>query len=239
MSERSHNSYPLSVFLRHEEDKLSIYDQTKDITMIGPLGVLANIDAIDYICNNGIPGCVVECGVWRGGSVAAMLLRLIARNDVKRHIFLFDTFAGMTEPTSVDKKYDTSALPKYRASQTLTHNRWCYSPLSETKVNISNTRYPLEFVHYIQGDIAETLPLTEVPQIALLRLDTDWYESTRRELEWLYPKVAPNGVVIIDDYGCWEGARQATDEYFQSKGHMPLLCRIDHTRRMFIKTEKR
>ncbi len=109
---------------------------------------------------------------------------------------------------------------------------WCYSPLEEVKRNMDSTGYPAAEITYVKGKVEDTLPDAAPAQIAVLRLDTDWYESTRHELEHLYPRLAPGGVLIIDDYGYWSGARKAVDEYF---GDSLLLNRIDNTGRMAIK----
>jgi hypothetical protein len=228
--------YASNIYLPHEHSQRAIFERVKSQTMIGALGVLANIDAVDYIFDNAISGCIVECGVWKGGSVAAMLLRLVERGVTDRQVYLFDTFAGMTEPTAADKRGDMPAIGKFNESQKDNHNNWCYSPLEVVKANIAATDYPPELVTYIAGDVLKTLPDSKLPPIALLRLDTDWYESTKAELDHLYPMVVHRGAVIIDDYGTWEGARQAVDEYFQLPRGKPLMYRVDQTRRLFIKT---
>lgn len=225
------------LFLADENRQRDIYAQVKSQTMIGGPGILANMDAIDYISKNRIPGAIVECGVWKGGSVAAMLERLKDHQETSRSIFLFDTFAGMTAPTAFDKKGSVDVQKKFENSQKDGHNEWCYSPLTTVKGTISRTGYPEQNVFYVQGDVLETLPVTKTGEIALLRLDTDWYESTKAELEHLYPKVVRGGVIIIDDYGAWEGARKATDEYFRQKNMYPLMFRIDQTRRIFVKLD--
>lgn len=122
-----------NVYSPHEEAQRRIYERVKDKTLICGLGVLANMDAIDYICDNELPGCIVECGVWKGGSAAAMLLRLSDRGVLDRTVYLLDTFAGMTEPTEVDKTGQKDAMREFAASQRDDHNAWCYSPLEEVK----------------------------------------------------------------------------------------------------------
>jgi hypothetical protein len=114
------------------------------------------------------------------------------------------------------------------------HNEWCYSPLDEVKRNLARTGYPAERVVYVQGKVEDTIPGTLPERTALLRLDTDWYSSTRHELEHLYPGLVAGGVLVLDDYGTWQGARQATDEYFAARGPL-LLNRIDSTGRIAVK----
>jgi len=108
----------------------------------------------------------------------------------------------------------------------------CYSPLEEVKRNMEATGYPPAQISYIKGKVEDTLPAEAPAQIAVLRLDTDWYESTRHELVHLYPRLSPGGVLIIDDYGYWTGARKAVDEYFRDS---LFLGRIDDTGRIAIK----
>jgi hypothetical protein len=95
--------------------------------------------------------------------------------------------------------------------------------------------YPEEKIHFVQGPVEETLPENAPEEIALLRLDTDWYASTKHTLVHLYPRVAPGGVLIVDDYAYWQGARQAVDEYVQENNVSVLLNRIDYTARIAVR----
>lgn len=112
----------------------------------------------------------------------------------------------------------------------------CLSPLDETKQNVFSAGYPKDKIHFIKGKVEDTIPENMPKQIALLRLDTDWYESTKHELTHLFLLLQPNGVLIIDDYGHWKGARKAVDEYIPDKNIRILLNRIDYTGRIAIKT---
>jgi len=98
-------------------------------------------------------------------------------------------------------------------------------------------RVSVREIHLVEGDVAQTLTHTVPETIALLRLDTDWYESTRIGLEVLYPRLAVGGVCILDDYGHWQGARKAVDDYFEALGHRPYMHTIDYSGRVFIKTD--
>jgi O-methyltransferase len=95
--------------------------------------------------------------------------------------------------------------------------------------------YPEEQIHFVEGPVEETVPGSAPAELALLRLDTDWYESTKHELEHLYPRLARGGVLILDDYGYWQGARRAVDEYLAGLDSPLLLNRIDHTARIALK----
>jgi len=107
--------------------------------------------------------------------------------------------------------------------------------LEEVRHNLSNVGYPDDRIKLVKGLVEATLPNKAPSKIALLRLDTDWYESTRHELIHLYPRLAQRGVLIIDDYGHWEGAQKAVDEYIRDNNLPVLLNRIDYTGRIAIK----
>ena len=109
------------------------------------------------------------------------------------------------------------------------------APLHEVKQAMMLTRYPWEKLIFVPGRVEVTLPDQAPEQIALLRLDTDWYESTYHELEHLYPRLADGGILIVDDYGHWQGARQAVDDYFRNHGIDAELRTIDFTGRLLVK----
>lgn len=206
-------------------------------TMTSPERIYALIQAVRHACAAGIPGDVVECGVWRGGSMMAVARTLIECGDRSRGLHLFDTFEGMSAPSAKDVSIDgkpASALLRSqdRADPT---SAWCYATLDEVRDVMARTGYPSPLVNFVQGKVEETLPSRAPARIAVLRLDTDWYESTRHELEHLYPRLAPGGVLIIDDYGHWAGCRQAVDEYFASRKLPILLHRVDYTGRIALK----
>ena len=193
-------------------------------------------EAVEYLVTHRIPGGILECGVWRGGSmmaVAETLLRLGVRD---RDLFLCDTFAGMTPPTVVDVAFDGSPAEALLAAQSPADpvSVWCVAGLDEVRANLAATGYPSERLHFVRGRVEETLPAAAPKQIALLRLDTDWYESTRHELEHLFPRIPAGGVLIVDDYGHWQGSQRAVDEYFARYRTPILLQRIDYTGRLGV-----
>ena len=196
------------------------------------------LNAVRYVVAEGVPGDIVECGVWRGGSMMAAAGELLRQGDTSRRLWLYDTYAGMTDPTSADVETGTGVT----AAQMLTstpvgdgNNVWCLAGLADVEANMRSTGYPMDQVSFIEGDVALTLNATSPTRIALLRLDTDWYESTKVSLEVLYPRLTVGGVCILDDYGHWEGARKAVDEYFAARGPRPLMHPIDYSGRVFIK----
>ena len=197
------------------------------------------ISAVRYLSANKIQGSLVECGVWRGGSTMAVALTLKEIGELNREIYLFDTFEGMSAPTDKDKVASGESAKSILAKTKKQEGPgiWCIAGLEDVRQNLFNTGYPQERFHFVKGKVEDTLPSQAPDEIALLRLDTDWYESTRHELVHLFPRLKRNGVVIIDDYGHWSGARQAVDEYFAAQSFQPLLARLDYTGRLLIKTQ--
>jgi O-methyltransferase len=211
-------------------------------TMTGIPRLQSLIDAVRYLVARELPGAFVECGVWRGGSVLAMIATLQELGSAPRDIWLYDTFEGMTEPTEHDTSaIDGSALATWHEAQARGERPWnelfdgkLFNE-SQVRETVLGTGYPPERVHFVRGPVEATLP-EQAPgsELALLRLDTDWYESTRHELEHLYPRLCTGGVLIIDDYGHFDGARRAVEEYFAPRETL-LLNRIDYTARIAIK----
>lgn len=194
--------------------------------------------ACKYVVENSIQGDFVECGVWRGGNaiLAAGMFKMLG---VERKVVLFDTFEGMTQPTDTDiqEKSGKSALAEFNEKQRNGYNDWCFASLDDVKANFMKYGLLDDNVVFVKGDVLDSLSVMQnLPEkVSILRLDTDWYESTKKELETLYPNLSEDGVLIIDDYGAWKGARKATDEYFEGMNHRPLFNYIDHTGRIGIK----
>jgi O-methyltransferase len=212
-----------------------IYERCKPYTMTSPERMHALFRAIRYVVANDIEGDIVECGVAAGGSMMVAALTLMSVHS-ERRLYLYDTFAGMTEPGETDVDFaGNKAWREWKGCERRDHNAWCYASLPTVKANVAGTGYPQDRVHYVVGPVQETIPALVPERIALLRLDTDWYESTWHELAHLYPRISRGGVLIIDDYGHWRGCRKAVDEYFAKSP--PLLHRIDRTGVVAVKTE--
>ncbi|WP_417517172.1 TylF/MycF/NovP-related O-methyltransferase [Minwuia sp.] len=220
-----------------EPEFAEIFEQVGDYTMTTPDCVYALFNATRHIVQQDIPGDFVECGVWRGGSAMTMALTLKLFGVTDRRIWLYDTFAGMVKPEEIDvrQRDGSDTIKRWEMQQKDDHNAWAYAPLDEVKRNMDATGYPARNIDYIQGTVEETIPQTMPEKIAMLRLDTDWYRSTLHELNHLYPVLSSNGFLIIDDYGAYEGARQATDQYFDEQGNRPFLNRIDTAARIAVK----
>ena len=215
------------------EDEIEIIRDAEPWTMTSRERIYALIQAVRYVSANRIPGAIVECGVWKGGSMAAAARTLLQLKDVSRDLVLFDTFAGMTEPTWRDKDYSGNQASRVLAEEP--RARCGGAPLESVIEVVHATGYPREKIHFVPGRVEETIPASAPESIALLRLDTDWYESTKHDLVHLFPRLSQHGVLIIDDYGHWSGARQACDEYFAANRTRILMNRIDYTGRIAVK----
>ena len=219
------------------EEQLRIFAQVQPYTMSSPEGVVAMCDAVQYVVNNNIGGAIVECGVWRDGSIMAAALTLLRLHVTDREPYLFDTFMGMPEPGPEDQSHTgNSALEEWRKIEPEEPiGNWCRADLEQVRANVLAIGYPMAKIRFVKGPVEETLAAAAPERIALLRLDTDWYESTLHELELLYPRLPHGGILIVDDYGHWAGARKAVDEYIARNGLALFLGRIDYTGRIAVK----
>jgi len=200
-------------------ENIEICEAVKPYTMTGITKINALVDAVRYVSKNKIAGAMVECGVWRGGSAMAMMLALKKAGDDEREFYLYDTYEGMSEPGKEDVSFrGDAASEKYSKTKAPAGpgSNWCNASIEE-------------------GKVEDTIPATIPQKIAILRLDTDWYESTRHELVHLFPLLQPGGVLLIDDYGYWKGSKKAVDEYISATGTQIYLARIDHSCRIGIK----
>lgn len=219
-----------------------IIEEARPYTITSAARMLALIDAVRYCHRRGIPGAFAECGVWLGGSVLVMIRALQDLGVEDRDIYLYDTFDGMTPPGEQDvSQFDRPALETWRAAQREGGVPWreYFDPdkFHEEAVRrtVLSTGYPEERLHFVSGPVEDTLPRSAPERLALLRLDTDWYASTRHEMDHLYPRLETGGVLVVDDYGHWEGARRAIDEYFSIVAPPLLLTRVDYTARVAVK----
>jgi hypothetical protein len=208
------------------------------LTLVSYERLWATLLACKYVVDRGIDGDFVECGVWRGGN-AIVAARYFELNGIDKNVWCFDTFEGMTRPTAADVTHTgRPAIEEFVRSDKGTHNDWGYVPLEAVRENFAK-RGLLSKVRFVKGDVLDTLSQEkeDLPsEISILRLDTDWYESTQKELDVLYPLLLPGGVILLDDYGVWSGSRNATDEYFQKHQNRPLLQRTDFDGRAGVKT---
>jgi hypothetical protein len=219
-----------------EPEFMLTYELCRPFTMTTLPRMYALYQAVRHVVQAGVPGAFVECGVWKGGSAMLAARTLSALGASDRDLFLYDTFAGMPTPSDRDiDPWEKPAMAQWTTQQMGNENAWCYASLEEVRENLSTTGYPPERIRLVKGLVEETIPKTAPASISVLRLDTDWYESTKHELLNLYPLVSAGGILILDDYGYWRGARQATDEFFDGLAMPPFLNRIDSSARIGVK----
>ncbi|MDI6099552.1 TylF/MycF/NovP-related O-methyltransferase [Actinoplanes sp. NEAU-A12] len=199
-------------------------------TMTSPEKLNALVYAVRYVVRHRIPGDIVECGVWRGGSMLAVAKTLAEAGDTARHLHLYDTFEGMSEPTEHDKRHDGRSAADMLAASDKSAGVWAYASFEDVRATMRESAYPADRIHYYRGKVEDTIPAGAPEQISILRLDTDWYESTRHELVHLWPRLVPGGVLLLDDYGWWDGARRAVDEWLAETNPRVLLLRMDEGR---------
>lgn len=232
-----------------EEEATECIRVVKDYTMLSKRRLVTLYQQVAYCEKHGISGAFVECGVWKGGATGLMALANLHNSNQRRDLHLFDAFQEICEPdaavdgeralrevkeftgrSGLDKgelKPLTGFYDSFGGPGTLDGNR-------EFLEKIIN--YPAEFIHYHVGWFQETLPADheKVGPIAILRLDGDWYASTKICLEYLFDKVVKGGVVIFDDYGTYEGCRLAVDEFLQQRQIRCYLHSVDDGGRYMI-----
>ncbi len=218
-----------------DDRDVATFQKVKPFTMTSPERVAALCQAIRYVVRSEIPGAIVECGVWRGGSMMAVARTLMESQATDRELFLFDTFEGMPAPGERDRLFTGETVAELLEHPGVADRIQAYASFEDVRKNMSSVAYPAERLHFVRGKVEDTIPDRAPQAIAVLRLDTDWYESTRHELLHLFPRLSTGGVLIIDDYGDWQGARQAVDEYVEKYQGPLLLNRIDHTGRIAVK----
>jgi O-methyltransferase len=210
---------------------IALFRSVRSFTMTSIERVYALRESVKYIIRHNVPGSIVECGVWKGGSMMAVAKTLLEL-ETERDLYLFDTFEGMPPPTAVDVD-----LYGVQADVLLKTNPMtpAIAPFKEVCRNMYSTGYNPARINLVRGKVEDTLPRAAPREIALLRLDTDWYQSTLHELVHLYPRLIKGGILIIDDYGHFVGSKKAVDEYFQKNGIPIFLNRIDYTGRLAVK----
>jgi O-methyltransferase len=215
--------------------------EASQITLASPEAIIELIRGIDYILENKIPGAFIECGVFEGGNAISMIRTLLYAGVTDRDIYLYDTFEGFPKPEEIDYEYfvgpalETWQRYKNRDDASEDNSDWLRVPIERVRDRIHALGYPAERVHLVKGLVENTIPNEAPANIALLRLDTDFYRSTKHELTELFPRLQEGGILIIDDYGALHGARVATDEYFAEHQIKFFLARVDEHVRIGVK----
>jgi len=233
-----------------EDEATECIHMVKGNTMLSKRRLVTLYQQVAYCERFGIPGAFVECGVWKGGAMGMMAQANLRKAQKRRHLHLFDAFQEICEPdAAVDGERALQEVLQFTGRSG--HNKGELKPLTgiydsmggpgtleESRQLLERAiGYPGEFIHYHVGWFQETLPAkhAEIGPIAILRLDGDWYASTKVCLEFLFDKVVTGGMVIIDDYGTYEGCRRAVDEFMEKLQIQAYLGSIDSDCRYFVK----
>ena len=230
----------------HEDAAFEAIQQVKHNTMLPYEQLVSLYEQVAYCEKNNLPGSFIECGVWKAGASGLMALANQHFSKNPRNIYLFDAFDDICEP---DSTYDDANLvaeiKKITSSDKLTfkgelkpltgiYDQWGgHGTLQEAKILLEEKiKYPADHLFYVKGWFQDTVSewAKKIDQIAILRLDGDWYESTKVCIDALYPKLVNGGVCIIDDYGYNTGCSKAVHEYLIANNENPLMCKIDYLR---------
>ena len=214
------------------EEEREIIKIAKKYSMTTEIRMWALINSIKKVDYEKIEGDIVECGIWKGGNII-LINKLLKKIKLNKKIYCYDTFEGMISTDKIDKEISSG-----RSSlQIIKDHEYykCESLLKETKKNISKNFDDINNIYFIKGRVEDTLTEEKnIPdKISICRLDTDYYSSTKIELEVLYPRLVPGGFLIIDDYGHWSGCKKAVDEYFKDK--FVMMHYVDYACRLIIK----
>jgi len=214
---------------RHFQDSFSsdpfarLYRTVRPYTMSGNTRLRGLHAAVRRVTARHIPGDVVECGTARGGSAALMGLAL-KEAGAARTLWVFDTFEGIPAPTVADPDHEIAAL----------YTGAFRGGLEEVQ-DLFRRLGILDRAKLVKGLFQDTVPRADVRAIAVLHLDGDWYDSVKVCLEHLYDRVSPGGIIQIDDYGHWQGARKAVDEFMTARHITVPLRYLDYTGRQLVK----
>lgn len=217
-----------------------IFKAVAPYTLTSPERVIALCQAVRHLVRAGIDGAFAECGVWRGGSSLAMVHTLLSLGVEDRDIYLYDTYDRMPEPGPEDVDYRgvTAADNDAAAVRGEPYPAFFdYLPYAEVQATFAETGYPEARLHFVKGLVEDTVPAQAPDTIALLRLDTDYYQSTKHELTHLAPRIPAGGILLIDDYGHFRGCQKAVDEFVGQEaetGRHLFLNRIDYSGRLIV-----
>ncbi len=212
--------------LRFIEGFLKHYIQAPAVSML-PLARMNNLEhCVRSVIKDAVPGDLIETGVWRGGAVIFMRGLLKALGEEDRAVWAADSFEGLPEPDA--KTFPLEAKAFHGAVMTKAMDR-LQATLEEVQANFSAYGLLDDQVKFLKGWFKDTLPSAPIERLAVMRLDGDFYESTRDALTNLYDKLSPGGYCIIDDYGedGWTYCKRAVDEFRAERGITAPLIRVD------------
>jgi O-methyltransferase len=245
------NLYKKEAYLGYDfyQDIKNSVKVVKDYSMMPHINLATLYEQVVYCEKNSIKGDYVECGVWKGGAVGIMALANLKYSNQRRNLHLFDAFDDICPPDiSKDgnkaiedvKKYgklkNFDDLEKNKPIKGIYDSFGGHGRIEDCNNLLSNLiNYPKENIFYYKGWFEETLPEAKIEDIAILRLDGDWYDSIKICLDKFYDRVTVNGIVIIDDYGYYEGCTKAVDDFFKERGIVNFLSYSNFGCRFFIK----
>ena len=233
------NTKKLFNFKSLSNDEIKKINKILKLTMVSQENLAFLVSVIKYLKKNQIKGDYAETGIWKGGISILSYQMFLEKNKKRKRFYLYDTFEGMVKPGKFDKKLNrdlSQVMDKWKKTLK-TKEGWNFSSLDEVKKNIIKIcgKRSLKDFCLIKGKVENSLKNKKnLPKkICLLRLDTDFYNSTKAELDYLFNRVSKGGVIIFDDYSNWLGAKKAIDNFFKNKKY--LLCKIDNNSRFIIK----
>ena len=221
-------------------ESLEVIEVTKDYSMMPYVNIHTLYEQAIYCEKNNIEGAFVECGVWKGGAVGAMALANIKYGHSRRELHLFDSFDDICSPNAeVDGKKAVDDVLKFSNLENdsvfdgeLKPIKGIYDSMGGhgtvndcSNLLMNKIKYPKENIHFHVGWFQDTLPkyVDKIDKIAILRLDGDWYDSIKICLDYLYDQVAENGIIVIDDYGYYEGCTKAVDDFLAERNIITFL----------------
>lgn len=241
-------------FIRFDyaEEGFKAVQLTKEFSMLAPINLFTLYEQAVYCEKKNIDGAYVECGVWKGGAVGIMAEANLQFGSSRRHLHLFDAFDNICPPDAAidgqkaidDTKIILGLQDTIKMAGQLESIEGGYDSMGgHGTIEICKDllekviNYPAEFIHFHKGWFQDTLPVAkdEIDSIAILRLDGDWYASIKTCLVNLYDKVSKGGLIVIDDYGYYEGCTKAVDEFLENRNIKTFLSYSSPNCRYFVK----
>lgn len=216
---------PYASGLRQRIELAGLMEKCEPFTMVSRERMGTLYQLVKRLDQEGIRGDLVECGVCNGGT-AGIIACASADSSLPRVVRLFDSFEGLPEPSA--ETDGPKALAEWAPGMDL-------GSIDKVRELFAALRIGEERVRIVPGWFEDTLPGYAMPEVGLLHVDADWYESVKLVLETFYPNVVPGGFVVLDDYGHWEGCRTAVDEFLVARRISVDLTEVDYTGRYFRK----
>lgn len=236
ISKNNWNKRVENLIVEASQEDLEELDKVNDISLTSLPNKWSLLQSLNYIKNNNVEGDIVETGVFKGANLV-LIKNFLDKSNLNKKIYAYDTYAGQPQPSNLD--FDLKGTNMIDKFSDLKKKNIVpvYCSLEDVKSNIKKyCNNDLGKITFVKGKVEETLDdQSNIPKkISLLRLDTDFYDSIKKSLEVLYPRLVKGGVLIIDDYGHFKGAKIATDNFFKDEKKI-WMHRVDYTCRLMIK----